>query len=58
VVEETTEPVPGSIESVTIDAVIKESNWQTLDILKMDIEGAEKEVFEGNVAAWLPKTKQ
>jgi FkbM family methyltransferase len=57
VVEETTQPVPGCIESVTVDAVLKENNWQMLDLLKMDIEGAEKEVFESDVAAWLPKTK-
>ncbi len=57
VVEETTEQLPGSIESVTIDSVIAQQGWNTVDLLKMDIEGAEKEVFEGETSAWLPKTK-
>lgn len=57
VVKETDQPVEGSIQAITIDAVIKEQGWKTIDLLKMDIEGAEKEVFEGNIEAWLPKTK-
>lgn len=32
-------------------------NWETIDILKIDIEGAEKQLFESNYENWLPKTK-
>lgn len=48
---------PFDIESITLDEIINLKNWQTIDILKIDIEGAEKELFESNYENWLPKTK-
>jgi len=45
------------IESITLDEIIKNKNWETIDILKIDIEGAEKQLFESNYENWLPKTK-
>ncbi|MCG2611044.1 FkbM family methyltransferase [Flavobacterium sp. SM15] len=45
------------IESVTIDEVLEKKQWETIDILKIDIEGAEKQLFEENYQAWLPKVK-
>jgi Methyltransferase FkbM domain len=36
---------------------MKERNWDTIDILKLDIEGAEKKVFESGYEQWLPKVK-
>ena len=36
---------------------MEEQGWDTLDVLKLDIEGSEKEVFEKNVEEWLPFTK-
>jgi hypothetical protein len=36
---------------------MQEQGWTTLDVLKLDIEGSEKEVFEKNVEEWLPRTK-
>lgn len=48
---------PFDIESITLDEIINHKNWQTIDILKIDIEGAEKELFESNYENWLPKTK-
>ncbi len=45
------------IESVTLDEIITTKNWDTIDILKIDIEGAEKQLFESNYENWLPKTK-
>ena len=32
-------------------------NIPYIDILKMDIEGAEKEIFEFGYANWIPKVK-
>ncbi|WP_017260202.1 FkbM family methyltransferase [Pedobacter arcticus] len=44
------------IETVTIDQLIKDYSLETIDILKIDIEGAEKPVFEGDIS-FLNKTK-
>ncbi len=56
-VVETSTPNENSIEAITVDGLMKEMGWDDIDLLKMDIEGAEKEVFEGDVAAWLPHAK-
>jgi hypothetical protein len=32
-------------------------NLEYLDLLKIDIEGGEKQLFESNYENWLPKTK-
>ena len=45
------------IESTTIDEIIETYKFKTVDILKIDIEGAEKELFEKNYENWLPKVK-
>lgn len=43
--------------AVTISDIREKNNWEYIDVLKMDIEGSEKSVFEGNFDSWLPKTK-
>lgn len=45
------------LESITIDDILAYKKWDTIDLLKIDIEGAEKNVFESNYENWLPKTK-
>jgi hypothetical protein len=45
------------IESITLDEIINQKNWESIDLLKIDIEGAEKQLFESNYEKWLPKTK-
>ncbi|MFL9833990.1 FkbM family methyltransferase [Chryseobacterium terrae] len=47
----------GKIEAVCINTIIKENNFDRIDVLKMDIEGSEKEVFSKNYENWLPKVK-
>jgi FkbM family methyltransferase len=42
------------VEAVTVDTVMERFGLSHVDILKMDIEGAEKEVFEG-APPWLSK---
>lgn len=44
-----------SVDSTTIDEIIKQSGFPKIDILKIDIEGAEKELFESNVDSWVDK---
>jgi len=43
------------IKGVTIDTLLKESNFKEIDILKIDVEGAEKELFSENFESWLGK---
>jgi FkbM family methyltransferase len=42
------------IKAITIDELIKQHNLNYIDILKLDIEGAEKEVFS-NYPSWIGK---
>jgi FkbM family methyltransferase len=56
-VEEVDASTIGSIPAYSIASIMKEMNWSTIDLLKLDIEGSEKEVFEKNYESWLPKTK-
>ncbi len=49
-----TETRDGSFEALTIDDILTSSNAQFIDILKLDIEGAEKEVFS-DCQNWLGK---
>ncbi|MEX1203413.1 MAG: FkbM family methyltransferase [Ferruginibacter sp.] len=46
-----------SIEATTIETILKQEGWATIDILKIDIEGSEKELFSSNYEQWLPFTK-
>lgn len=45
------------IKAFTIKDIMQMLNSQHIDILKIDIEGAEKEIFENNYESWLPYTK-
>ncbi|WP_159085989.1 FkbM family methyltransferase [Flavobacterium faecale] len=46
-----------TVQTITIDAIMATYNLEYLDLLKIDIEGAEKILFESNYEIWLPKTK-
>lgn len=56
-VEETYAPTINSIKAWSIEEVMQEMNWPHIDILKLDVEGSEKEIFSSNYESWLPKTK-
>jgi FkbM family methyltransferase len=43
--------------AVTIPGIMEQYGWNSIDLVKIDIEGSEKSVFEGEVEKWLPKTK-
>ena len=45
------------VKTISVDQVMSESGFDIIDILKIDIEGHEKEVFEKGTDLWLPKTK-
>lgn len=54
---ETTASNINTINAVTINFLLKENNWDNVDIVKLDIEGAEKEVFSADDLSWLKKVK-
>ena len=53
---ETHENDTNSFSAITIDQIINESDFDFVDILKIDIEGAEKEIFDVGNYDWLNKT--
>ncbi len=46
-----------TIETTTLLDIIQDHGIKRIDILKMDIEGAEKEIFQNEPDAWLAMTK-
>lgn len=42
----------GLVRAVTIDEIIKEFNLDRIDLLKIDVEGSEKEIF-GGAGSWI-----
>lgn len=47
----------GSITALGIEDIRQKEKWDTIDVVKLDIEGSEKQVFEKNYESWLPKTR-
>ena len=43
------------ISSTTLSQIVSQFNMDEISILKLDIEGSEKEVFQHNSSDWLPK---
>jgi FkbM family methyltransferase len=52
-----TNPGSGGIQALTPDDILQSSGFPRMDILKLDIEGAEKELFAENSSVWLDKTE-
>ena len=53
---ETAEDDPAALKTITISKILQESGFDTIDLLKVDIEGAEKEVFGApDVHEWLSR---
>lgn len=46
-----------AIKAVSVSSIMLEQGWNKIDLLKIDIEGSEKKVFESGYASWLPKVK-
>ncbi len=55
IVEETSKETATSIKAVSINEVNIDN--QIIDILKLDVEGSEKFIFEQNYEKWLPNTR-
>jgi len=58
-VSETVESTPQSqkIPGFTMRTRMRHHALDSLDVVKMDIEGAEKEIFESNPDQWLPQVR-
>lgn len=56
VVEWTKEKPLETVEALTMDKLLTIAKTNTIDILKLDIEGAEIELFSANYENWLEKT--
>lgn len=50
-------PTVTSVSATTIDAIMQMHGMDEVGLLKIDIESAEKELFENDTDAWLPKVK-
>ena len=55
-VEETDEPGAQTLPAVTLGQVLRDSGQPAIDLLKIDVEGAEQEVFSASCDDWLPRT--
>lgn len=55
--ESTTGEETQTVQALTIDKLLEISGADAIDILKLDVEGAEVEIFGANYDNWLPKTK-
>ncbi len=53
----TTEKDKNIVRATGINELMFKYNLKGIDLLKIDIEGAEKELFERNYEDWLPKVK-
>lgn len=56
-VEECKPEDPDSFSAISIETLMKNNGIGRIDLLKLDIEGAEKDLFAANYEYWLPKTK-
>jgi len=56
IVKETTADHPDAVEAISLGDIRLQFNLDRLDLVKMDIEGSEKEVMESNTEAWIPYT--
>lgn len=46
------------VNAISIDEIVSRYGLESIDLLKVDIEGSEKELFMKNYERWLPITRQ
>lgn len=54
IVKEVEQETTNSIKAVSVDKIMQMFGIEKIDVLKIDIEGSEKEVFEEGAEKWLP----
>jgi FkbM family methyltransferase len=45
----------GEVRGLSFESLIAQLPYERIDLLKIDIEGAEKEIFSGCCSGWLPR---
>lgn len=55
--EEAEQETNDSIKAISVKEIMENQQWETIDVFKMDIEGAERNVFSSGAEEWLPKVK-
>ena len=53
--EELEETTNSELQGITVNALLEDSGFDRIDILKLDIEGAEKRIFARDFEVWLQK---
>ncbi len=48
---------PQGIPAISLSSLVRERGLETIDILKLDIEGAEKEILGPDARSWLPRVR-
>jgi FkbM family methyltransferase len=56
-VSEATKDEADAFEAFSIQDLIEKRGWESVDFLKLDIEGSEMSVFQSGYESWLPKVK-
>jgi FkbM family methyltransferase len=57
VVEECAATQPGAFQAKSITSLMQEYNWPIIDLLKLDVEGAERELFLADYDFWITRTR-
>ncbi|WP_128544184.1 FkbM family methyltransferase [Larkinella soli] len=57
VVEETDSEEPGAVPAESVDSLLEQTGWPRFDVVKLDIEGSESELFRQNTDGWLPQAR-
>jgi FkbM family methyltransferase len=45
------------VSAIGLETIIKQFNWEQVDLLKIDVEGAELELFASGYEPWLSRTR-
>ena len=56
IVEECTPDVPGAVYAISLKEVMVKYGFNEIDLLKMDIEGSEKDILSHDYDEWLSRT--
>jgi FkbM family methyltransferase len=51
------DPLPGDVEAISIPSIMAQFGFAEIDILKLDIEGAEYYVFDQSCRQWVDKVR-
>jgi FkbM family methyltransferase len=56
-VEECSQDQPNSFKAISISSLMEQNKLEYIDLLKLDIEGSERELFKENYDNWIRRTR-